>query len=178
MTRTGLPVVLATVLMTMVAVGSAEAGPFSFRASGSFLGGGTTIDTNNDGTTADLFIVSGQSSQLGSVTNQTVVEWVFDPSACPRGAAFPRRAVATGSAVVTRAGNGDLLFGVITSGTNCFNGATAEITAAGNITGGTGRFEGATGTFTVEATATPLVADSRLHTFGSVVATAEGTINK
>ena len=59
MIRTG---VVASVLMAMVAVGSAEAGPIRSQASGSFVAQGTPIDTNNDGTSADLFIVSVMKS--------------------------------------------------------------------------------------------------------------------
>src|SRR5204862_6811373 len=107
MIRTG---VVASVLMAMVAVGSAEAGPIRSQASGSFVSQGTPIDTNNDGRTADLFIVSGSSSQLGSVTNQTVAEWIFAaPTTCPAGTVVEGTLVPAGSNFVTRAANGDLL---------------------------------------------------------------------
>src|SRR5207248_373355 len=158
MIRTG---VVASVLMAMVAVGSAEAGPIRSQASGSFVAQGTPIDTNNDGTTADLFIVSGSSSQLGSFTNQTVAEWIFGaPTTCPAGTVRQGTLVPAGSAFVTRVANGDLLFGAFTSGTNCISATgIASISAAGNFTGGTGRFDDAAGSFTVAATATILAAD-------------------
>src|SRR5207248_940397 len=110
MIRTG---VVASVLMAMVAVGSAEAGPIRSQASGSFVAQGTPIDTNNDGTSADLFIVSGSSSQLGSFTNQTVAEWEFGAptTTCPAGTVLQGTLVPAGSAFVTRVANGDLLFG-------------------------------------------------------------------
>lgn len=179
MTISKLSVVLAIVLMT-IAVGRVEAGPIQLRASGSFLTQGTPIDTNGDGRRADLFIVSGTSSQIGALTNQTVVEWVFaGPSTCPIGTVAEGTLVPAGSAFVTRAANGDLLFGAITSGTNCISATgIASISAAGIFTGGTGRFSEATGTFTVTATATPLAFDAAGHAFGGVVATSEGTLNR
>jgi len=174
MTRTRLPVVLATVLMT-IAVGNAEAGPVQFQTSGSFIVGGTPIDTNGDGVTADLFITSGTSSQVGPFTNQTVAEWSFGaPTTCPSGTVLQGTLVPAGSGFVSRSNNGDLLFGTLVSGTNCFDGTTAHITASANYTGGTGRFTGATGSFTITATAT-LVAPGG---FGSVVAEGNGTLNK
>ena len=178
MIRTG---VVASVLMAMVAVGSAEAGPIRSQASGSFVAQGTPIDTNNDGTSADLFIVSGSSSQLGSFTNQTVAEWVFGAptTTCPAGTVLQGTLVPAGSAFVTRVANGDLLFGAFTSGTNCISATgIASISAAGNFTGGTGRFDDAAGSFTVAATATILAADASGNAFGGVVATTEGTLNK
>jgi hypothetical protein len=179
MIRTG---IVASVLMAMVAVGSAEAGPIRSQASGSFVAQGTPIDTNDDGRTADLFIVSGSSSQLGSLTNQTVAEWTLGPptTACPAGTVAQGTLVPAGSAFVTRAVNGDLLFGKFTSGTECINSVTGitSISAAGNFKGGTGRFEDATGSFTVTATATTLAFDLFGNAFGGVVATTEGTLNK
>lgn len=171
MTRTGLPVVVVLVLMAMVAVGSAKAQPSQFQGSGSFVAGGTSIDTNGDGITADLFIVSGASTLLGLVTIQAVVEWTFDdePTICPLGTVLEGTLVPAGSALVTRAGEnrgpivtGDLLFGAFTSGISCISeNGVASISATGTFTGGTGRlFANATGDFTLTppATVTPLVA--------------------
>ncbi|HEV8358622.1 MAG TPA: hypothetical protein VGX21_05705 [Methylomirabilota bacterium] len=180
MSRTGLALILAIGLVATVVVGDVEAGPIQFRGSGSFLTQGTSIDTNGDGVTADLFIVSGSSSQLGALTNQTVAEWAFGPpSTCPPGTVLEGTLVPAGSALVTRAVNGDLLFGAPTSGTNCISATgVASISAAGVYTGGTGRFANATGDFTIAATATTLAADPAGHAFGGVVATSEGTLDK
>lgn len=164
MTRTGLPVVIAFVLMAMLAVGSVEAQPQSseFRASGSFVAGGTAIDTNEDGITADLFIISGSSTLLGALTNQAVVEWTFDDDriACPLGTVLEGTLVPAGSTVVTRAAafDGDLLFGTFTSGANCISETGgASISAAGKFTGGTGVFAHATGDFALTASAITLI---------------------
>lgn len=175
--RTGLPVVLAFLLMAMVAGSRAEAQlpiPSQFQASGSFVAGGTRIDTNDDDIPADLFIISGSSTLLGPLTNQAVVEWTFDkPEACL--VLFPGLAtviegtlVPAGSTVVNRVGSdqpffglksGDLLFGAFTSGTKCISETgVASIDADGIFIGGTGLLlANATGKFKLTATVTPLV---------------------
>ena len=177
-----LAVGLGMVLIMAVAVGSAEAKPFHSEESGSYVSEGTQIDTDGKDRTADLVLTSGKGSHLGETTTQTVVEWpiVFGPDTCPNGNGGFKGSLVSGG-FVTRAANGDLLFGTFSSGTNCFDFITnsAGFSLSGVFTGGTGKFAGASypgGSITVNGTAIPVLSDSTGHQFGSVVSRTEGTL--
>ena len=178
----GAVLAVGLVLITAVALGSAEAQPFRSKDSGSYVSEGTRINTNADGRTADLVLTSGKGSHLGETTTQTVVEWpiVFGPDTCPNGNGGFKGSLVSGG-FVTRAANGDLLFGTFSSGTNCFDVTTntASFSLSGVFTGGTGKFAGASypgGSITVNGTAIPVLSDSTGHQFGSVVSRTEGTL--
>ena len=184
MNMKGLAVGLSMVLLMAVALGSAEAKeakPFHSEDSGSYVSGGTPIDTGGDGRTADLVLTSGKGSHLGETTTQSVVEWGpfdYNPSGCLDGKPF--HAQLAGGGFVIRAANGDLLFGTFSTGTNCADFPTTSgiFSLTGTFTGGTGKFAGASGgSLTVTGTAVPVVGpDSLGHQFGSVVSRTEGIL--
>lgn len=185
MNMKGLAVGLSMVLLMAVALGSAEAKeakPFHSEDSGSYVSGGTPIDTGGDGRTADLVLTSGKGSHLGETTTQSAVEWgdfiPAPPGGCPAGKPYLAHLV-TGGFVIRRE-NGDLLWGTLSSGTNCADFPTTSgiFSLTGTFTGGTGKFAGASGgSLTVTGTAVPVVGpDSLGHQFGSVVSRTEGIL--
>jgi hypothetical protein len=141
---------------------------------------GTPIDTNGDGITANLVLLSGTSNVLGDFTTQTVVEFSTSlPATCPNGnAGFAASLVSGGN--VTRTEKGDLLFATFTSGTSCFDPITqsSSQSMSGSYTGGTGKFAGKDGgTIVINAISRGLVSGVPPEIeFGGVVSHTEGTL--
>ncbi len=140
--------VAALVTATLVAAQSATAGGFGEEVSGNFSD--TAIDTNFDGSAANLF--SGATKGSGSATYEGIVEVVLDPMTQCDGPG-----TATGDlveySIVRRYANGDLLTSRMVAGTGedalCFSlstgAATLDIDA--EFTGGTGSYAGASGSY-------------------------------
>ena len=172
---------LGMVFILAVVFETAEAKSFKSEESGSYVTQGTPIDTDGDGRTANLVLLSGKDHVLGDITTQTVVEWSrFLPATCPNGnAGFVASLVSGG--FVTRTAKGDLLFGTfLTGGTNCFDPITnsSSQSMSGSFTGGTGKFAGRVGgTLVINSTSRGLVSGVPPEIeFGSVVSHTEGNM--
>ena len=121
-TRSGVAIIMLLSCAMSAAVAQAQAPPsperptilipFRSQDSGSFVTGGTPIDTNGDGRTAELVLTSGTSDPLGAITTQSVIEWaiIFGDVICPQGNLGVAGTLVIGG-FVTRAESGDLLRG-------------------------------------------------------------------
>jgi hypothetical protein len=147
------------ILFAMAATnGGAEEKVFQSRDYGSSLPGETQVDTNGDGRTADLMLVSGTSSELGYTTTQSVLEWSSDPSwtTCPNGNPGLQGQLVSGNAAI-HAARGDVLLIRFDRGLFCLDSATnaANINLTGTVVGGIGRFANAKGTVEINGIAIP-----------------------